>query len=229
MQASWEAGRDGKWWRSLLQQGGLVALPGRGQARQLAQPGHLSCREGTLCHSSPSIWASSQAAHSSCAFWHHPGRHAVSLHACTGMAHVILGVYGSQVTKFSIAPCCENPWQKQDNPSLSSFVLWMLLLKSIFAILFTQKIGQAEYIPHAHQKLSQKRGSSQHGQRSGIQRKHRKNYMQTYSCFIKTAKKIYYFTLPFPTRDSKNKQVKSGPWQPATILTEQEENCFTKV
>lgn len=48
---------------------------------------------------------------------------AVSLHPSTVMAHVIFGVYGSQVTKFSIAPCCENPWQKQDNPSLSSSVL----------------------------------------------------------------------------------------------------------
>lgn len=41
--------------------------------------------------------------------------------------------------------------------------------------------------------------------------------------------KIYYFALPFPTRDSKNKQKKSGPWQLATILAEWEENQFTKV
>lgn len=188
-----------RWWCSLLQQGGFVSLPGQWQARQLTQPGHLSCEEGAPCHTSPSreapaTWVSSQAGHSSCAFWHHPGRRAVSLHPSTGMAHVILGVYGSQVTTFSIAPCCENPWQEQDNPSLSSSVLWMLLLKSIFAILFTQKIGQAEYIPHAHQQLSQESGSSQHGQRSGIQRKYRKNHMQTHSYFIKKAKNILLCT-----------------------------------
>lgn len=40
-----------------------------------------------------------------------------------------------------------------------------------------------------------------------------------YQSFIKMVKKNY-FAQPFPSRDSKNKQIQSGPWQLATVLIE---------
>lgn len=65
----------------------------------------------------PVTWVNSPATHLSCAFWHHPGRHIASLCTSSGVAHVVLGAFSSHVTSFCIAPCYDNPWQKQDNLS----------------------------------------------------------------------------------------------------------------
>lgn len=70
----------------------------------------------------------------------------------------------------------------------------MLLLKSIFAILFTQKIGQAEYISHAHQKLSQKSDFQSAWAEVRHTEKTQEKSHANYSSFIKTAKKILLCT-----------------------------------
>lgn len=100
----------------------------------------------------------------------------------------------------------------------------MLLLRSIFAILFTQKIGQALSTSPVLPSCFHRRVFPANKGRNQVYRENREKIKITYKAipyqsFIKIVQKNY-FAQPFPTRDRKNKQIKSGPRQLATVPTE---------
>lgn len=101
----------------------------------------------------------------------------------------------------------------------------MLLLRSIFAILFTQKIGQALSTSPVLRSCFHRRVFPANKGRNQVYRENREKIKITYKAipyqsFIKIVQKKNYFAQPFPTRDRKNKQIKSGPRQLATVPTE---------